>query len=628
MKSFVNLFKAVPITKIGKKNPSKELVSKTIQYGFIFSPEVVFNYLDEELKVLIDIVKKSIGLDANVMNNTFHKSWKIIRDADMEYLICQQIIHYITTYGFEAAGIYDNNLVYIPTERLKIPKIKIKEIPLVVIKGYTKEELKEKVQVVLNSGIALSEDTINDMVEVITYVGINEEELSEIKNKEIRVILYDYLGQIPKNPTEFLRFAIYKATEKTLLIKDKKTIEEIKSKRNIRISKLFKQYSDKYGLENLASIYYRFKPLFLAFRTNSEMRKITNKIRRLAVTHHKPMPEDFLNNVTNNIKKKSLDITKLKRELKNTNIFRKVRLAYALKFRLYSPDNIMYRIRNGKSFITDFDKQPAELYMQPLNIILKSISDDLKEKVSGKKIYIPEGITYTLPATEKQFIGNFPVGTSVTIPQSMVFGINWFNVDDTRIDLDLSLIDLNGNKVGWDGAYRDDGKRIMFSGDLTTAPKPHGASELFHVSSYRNNLAILFVNYFNYRENVDVPYKIIVGKGVSNFSKRYMINPNDIVASDSSKIDVKQKILGLLVTTPKICKFYYIESNLTGAISSSETELTRKVRQYLFDFYFGTITLNDVLTEAGVEFVNSKEECEIDLSPESLVKDTIIKLIS
>jgi hypothetical protein len=350
----------------------------------------------------------------------------------------------------------------------------------------------------------------------------------------------------------------------------------------------------------------------------------------MANVYHKPMPEDFLNHVTGNIKKNNLDLNKLKDEVSKVNIFRKVRLAYALKFRTFNPDNIMYKIRNGKTFLKEFEKQPVENYQESLEIILQSISDDLKKKVYEKKIYIPKTITYTLPATEKQFISNFPSGTCVTIPKKMIFGIHWFDVEKTRIDLDLSLINNEGMKIGWDSLYRNENGHILFSGDMTSAPLPNGATELFYVKSNEDMFAILFVNYYNFYETIEVPFKIIVGADnkVTNFDQKYMLNPNKVICVENASINTKQKILGLLVTNKNECKFYYVNSNLSGSITSKKDPLTNKARQFLFDFYFGTITLNEVLVNAGAILVDSKEDCEIDLSPESLEKDTIINLIS
>jgi hypothetical protein len=169
----------------------------------------------------------------------------------------------------------------------------------------------------------------------------------------------------------------------------------------------------------------------------------------------------------------------------------------------------------------------------------------------------------------------------------------------------------------------------MFSGDMTSAPKPNGATELFYINSNSNINGIMYVNYYNFREKVEVPFKVVVASAkLSQIEKNYMINPNNLISSDSTKINTQQKILGLLVTNAKECKFYYVESSLGKSITSKISPMTTKARQFLFDFYFGTITLNEVLEKAGAIMVESNEKCDLDLSPEALEKDTIIKLIS
>ena len=621
MKSTIKLFKALPITE-KKKKQSKFLLQKTISKGFIFSPEVIGNYSEKELIRLISVIDKEIGLTTEQMNSSFHKSWKKIREADIEQLVIEQLIHYFTTYGFEAMGIYDKNSVYIPNEKLELPDSE--GITLTVIRGYTKAELKEKIMSLLQAGITLNEDTINDIVDIALFVGIDDSDISSIKNKETKTILYDYLDLFPGNPNEFLRYIVYKSTDKTLLIKDGATLEAIKNSRNITALKLFNKYKIKYGLEKLAGIFYRHKPIFLAFKTNSGLRAVINKIRKLAKKHHVPMPEDYLNVITAKIKnKEAIDADKLKTELDRVSIFRKIRLAYALKFRTKNTEAILYRIRNGKGYATDFQFDNKKKAREVLKIVLDSIVADIK--IKDKKIYIPEHIIYTLPATEKQFTGNYPSGTYISIPRDMIVGIHWENVKSNRIDLDLSMINQNG-KIGWDGGYRTEGRTVLFSGDITDAP--NGASELFYVEKQKMDSYILFVNYYNYDDSIEVPFKIIVAKEKArNFKQNYMVNPDNILSIAKTKITQKQKILGLLTVTTKECRFYFAEVNLGKSISAGNNAFVENSKKYLFDFYRNTINLNEILMKAGNQIVRDKKKCDIDLSPESLEKSTIIGLL-
>jgi hypothetical protein len=621
MKSTIRLFKALPITD-KKKKQSKPLLKKTISKGFIFSPEVIHNYSEKELIRLISIIDKEIGLTPEQTNSSFHKSWKKIREADIEQLVIEQLFHYLTTYGFEARGIYDKDFVYIPNEKLELPDSE--GTTLTVIRGYTKTELKEKIMSLLQAGIALNEDTINDIVDIALFVGIDDSDISSIKNKETKTILYDYLDLFPGNPIEFLRYVVYKSTDRTLLIKDGATLEAIKNSRNITALKLFNKYKIKYGLERLAGIFYRFKPIFLAFKTNSGLCTIINKTRKLAIKHHMPMPEDYLNAITAKIKNKEvIDIDKLKVMLVSATIFRKIRLAYALKFRTKNTEAILYRIRNGKGYATGFQFDNKKKAREVLNIVLDSIVADIK--IKDKKIYIPEHVVYTLPATEKQFTGNYPSGTYISIPRDMIVGIHWENIKGRRIDLDLSMINQNG-KIGWDGGYRTEDRTVLFSGDVTDAP--NGASELFYVEKQKMDSYILFVNYYNHDNSIEVPFKIIVAKEKTrNFQQNYMVNPDNILSIAKTKITQKQKVLGLLTVTTKECRFYFTETNLGKSISAGNNVFVENSKKYLFDFYRNTISLKDILMKAGNQIVRDKRKCDIDLSPENLEKSTIIDLL-
>jgi hypothetical protein len=268
-------------------------------------------------------------------------------------------------------------------------------------------------------------------------------------------------------------------------------------------------------------------------------------------------------------------------------------------------------------------------------VVVKHIVDDISKRVGYKKIYLPKNIEYALPATEKQFTGNLPSGTYVAVDQDMVFGIHWFNhktkkyPEEGRVDLDLSLIDADGEKYGWDGAYRSASRRILFSGDVTDAPRPKGASELFYLQpGFLESPAILMVNYYNY-EPEEVPFEIVVAQAApGRFGENYTIDPNDIVCSVGSKIDSKQKILGIVAPGVGGSRFYFSETNIGKSISSSRSAGAIDARQYLVDFYTNTLGLNKLLRLSDAVIVETEDECDINLSLEKIEKDTILNLLS
>lgn len=620
MKSTIRLFKALPIKFKKDKEASETLLNHAIKKGFIFSPEVVANYSEQELLKYIE----DIGLTPEQMNSSFHKSWEKVRTADIEQLVMEQLVHYFTTYGFEALGIYSEDSVYIPNEKLEIPEVL--DLNLTIIKGYTHDELKEKLLKLLTMGVALKEDTIKDVLDVALFVRLSEDEIESVRNKEVKIALYDYLGLIPSIPTEFLRFCVYKSTDKTLLIKSPEAITEIKGTQNIDVIRLFEKYEAKYGLDKLAETFYRFKPLYLAFRTNKRLKVIINKIRRLAVKNHKPMPEDYLNSVTANLSRCVRQKKKMLAELKKVNVFRKIRLMYALNYRTKEQESILYQVRNGKGYATKLCSTDYELAKKVLKIVKDSLVEDLREKVEGKKIYIPDGVGYALPATQKQFVGNFPAGSYISADKDMIMGVHWDNVDGNRIDLDLSLLSPDIGKIGWDSSYRADDRSVLFSGDITDAPK--GASELFYIKKQKRDAYIMFLNYYNYDDSIDVPFKIIVAQEpVKRLTKNYTIDPNNVKGIVESKINKKEKLIGLVMTTPDECRFYFVEANMGSSITSSGTEYAHHTRRYLFSFYENMISLKEILESAGAILLNMNNGADVDLSPNVIEKDTILNLL-
>ncbi len=614
---------------ITKKTPTIEttLLIENLKNGFIFSNKILRS--NHDLKQLTATVKKELNLTPKELNNSLHKSWNKITTASDEQLIIEQLIHYMTTYGFEKLGIYSDDTVYIPHEKLDIPGLN-KNIKLTIIKDYTREEIKEKALNLLSTGIALKEETMNDMVDILGQTGFTDEDIEKIKNKETKIIFCDLTGTIPENPTEFMRLLIYKKTGKTLIIKSHGVIEQIKES-DINTGLLFSLYKSKYRLKNLAQSFNRYKPLYLAMK-NNDTKSYINKIRKLSKKHHKPMKEDYLNNVTSFLKKGvAINVHELKEELSKANVFRKIRLAYALKYRTKDTDSIMYKIRNGKGWAKEFKSNIKSGAKIALMYVFKSICDDIKKNVEGKVIYIPENIHYALPATEKQFTGNFPSGTYINVDEDMIVGVNWKNIDNYCVDLDLKMVGLC-DVIGWDYSYRTAQRDVLFSGDITSAPGPNGATELFYIRKQPSKPFLLTLNYYNYNEDVDVPFKLLVAKEkTTNFTGNYMVDPNNVLSVTTDIMSERQSTLGLLVPSNNGTKFIYCKTNIGSGRSSSINNMTRNINNYLFNFYNNTIELEDVLLSAGAVIVREKSEdglVDIDLSPEVLEKDTIINLLT
>jgi len=609
----LKLFNAVLVENKRKKKISDDILERTIKNGYILQPAI---RPDTEL---LDLIETVVGISGEKANAAFHKSWKIVKESSELQLVMQQILHYITTYGFEAMGIYSEDSVYIPREVLEFPEAE--RIPLVVVKAMTSEEVLEAI-VKLGCGIALSEESLNDIMTIVEQSKFDSAFVEKIKNRELKARLYDFYGICPSDPVEYLRYVISKLTDTSLLIKNNELINKIKISNGKFLDELLKN-----APEDLASIFFRFKPIFLALKSISRNKTFFNRLRKQANKMHKPMPEDYLNSVTSHIKNKDLDMKTLNKKLSNASIFRKVRLAYALNFRLNSPEAIVYRVRNGRGWSADFAWTETSATNEALDAVVSSIAENIKKNVEGKTIYIPKMVHYAMPATEKQFTGSLPTGTYVSVPEDLIVGVHWTNTD-RRIDLDLSISDAGG-KIGWDGSYRSSDCEILFSGDVTDAPKPKGASELFYVKKGKVTSKILALNYYNHDENSPVPTKIIVAQEqIKRFGNNYMVDPNNIIASTNILIEQRQNVLGLVTNVEDENRVYFANVILGNAISFSFNVNAERMRQYFVSSLINSLELNDVLKKAEAIVVHEKPEKDfVDLSPEALDKTTFIELL-
>ena len=627
------------------------------------------------------IVKEAIeqyGKDGEKWNQTFHKDFEIVKNAPIEDLIAQQLIHYITTYGFESLGFYDSNLVYLPKEKLEIPELVVDSIELIPIKPITEEELADKLMILLTSGIALSEQTIEDIMTLSDY--IDKDRFDEISNREIKITLYDKYNIMPKNPDEFFRYLIFKTTGDTLKINNSQLINKIKNSNKEKALTMLESYMTKNGLAKLSSIFLRNKDLFLAFKVKKEdnlqlsanMNRIINALRKFAVNNHRPLPKNILDCLTD--ENVDVDLEKLPELLDNITIFREIRIINGILYRLYGSNAIVYKIRNGKSYVKTLDNRTEE-YVERLNSIYEVVHSHLisrlKEKVNLKTIYIPSNVTYAAPTSEKQFNGNIPEGSYLEIPRDgdIVYGIHWTNLkcennnkeeysyynNEIRVDLDLKQ--MNKSEIfGWDASYRSKTNDIQFSGDITDAPLPNGATELFHIGQDYGHGAFL-VTLNNYTQNIsDIPFEFVIAKGQnSDIRHNYVLNPNNILEKINMVVKSKefQMTVGF-ITIGDTIRFYFNDFSQGFQRTSKQDDVTMNTFDYLQSYSKIQLKLADILKEAGailtdkdtitkevikekvdddgniIESTIEKKEIPVDinLSLNSITKETLIDMLS
>lgn len=580
----LKLFNAV----IAVESKEKPFVSNE---GFIIEP----NALWAKDRIFQFYLKEK--LNGNDLNKTFHKSWHKIKNSSRFDLLVDQILHYISTYG---SGFQDE--IYIPDEILNIPDVKLS---YKVIRAYTAEEMRDKCLGLLRSGIALKEETIGLVLSVLVeQLGYSFTGNEGIRNKEAVVKIADLYGVLPTDTMEFFRYIIYRATGQSLLIKNDAMINAIKQTKYNPSVQL-----NKFGLEKLASIFNRFKPLFLAFKPKCG--KTINKIARLSKKYHKPLVVNSLNIATSEVL-----TDKDMHWLNNATPYALFKALSACHTRISGQDSFVYRVRNGKSWAME-NSTPIDVNKANFDFILSYLKG--RCDLTGKKFYLPTDVKFALPTSEKMFVGNIPTGTRF-YGKKLAVGVYWENAWGAR-DLDLSGLSLNGVKVGWNSYYNMGNGQLMYSGDITSAP--NGAVEYLYANKGLNEPILVQNNV--YSGDKQCGYKIIIGKG-DKVSKDYMMNPNNLFAEVKCNSIQQQTILGLM--TPKEEEQCFVLLNFgAGQVRvSGNTKVSKIASKALYQQWNKPLSFNKLIKLLGAEVVNEKEGVDYDLSLDGLERDSFTKI--
>lgn len=536
----------------------------------------------------------------NNVNTTFYKSWTDVTDRNRFELLLDQLAHYASTYGTDHKGI-----AYVPND----VAAKLDFTDCKVIMPISTLEIQTKIQAMLESGIAMKQETIESCISLIKEFNLGIS-LENVKNKEALILLCDSLGLVPTSSTEMIRYLIYKATGETLVINSPEVLDSIKNASNLNITDLVL----KFGLEELSSVFYRYKRIFLAFKkANKDNTWIVNRLRRRAKVNHKPMPQSFWNNILSDT---SL-LPQLESRLPKLNNFRKIALLQSIAERKKNTGVLPVRVRNGKLFITErSDKDHSHL-----NLIYQMIYDSLVSSLSKKAttVTFPKGINLTLPTSEKAFIGNIPFGSWVDTDVDTIVGINWREEDGLR-DLDLSASLLNGERIGWNSKFYTGDKTMVYSGDMTSA-NPE-ATELFYCQNGAMD-SVIKTNLYSGENGSEYNFFIAKVPGYRAQRSRHteMINPNDIVYTTKLKMDQSEMTNGIFVDG----KFIFTNLASGRARVSQNNPLMIKYMEHMKATSDCYLDAHKVLLDAGFVSVSGVHTGELDLS--NFDKSSLIELL-
>ena len=563
--------------------------------------------VDQDNNSILMSIPKTI-LDAycylyNINIRFFYNNYNEVTSKSRGELWVDQIIHYFTTYGYEALGIKAN--AWIPSDELKPPEDYPNKFR--VIQLLSEDECKVRFTSFLKESLTSIKDEqeryfLETLFETDYYLG----DVNDIKSKEVKMIYCKICGIVPNDPEDFLRLLVYLCTNKVTLIKDKEIIEIIKNcSYKFNAKTYFELYPD---YTKLAEIFFRYKPIFLAFKKHEGCAPIINKIRRLADTYHKPQSQVGVKNYSQCTKLKKSNIRK---NASNRELVKLINY-------YFNRNNNLYNIRNGKIWIGE-EKIEEISPAFDLILLLQELKNRLQDVYKDKLFLLPKDLTYAIPTTEKQMMGPIPWGSFVKAPQNQVsIGISWENQEDTRVDLDLHARN-SLQHLGWNWQYYTYKHDIVYTGDMTDAE--HGASEA--------------IGFFDYNEEEPYVFSINKYSGPKNTKFNFFIN--EAIKEKNPFNKSKQLITPITMSIESDMQLGFFRDRcfvFCGG-SLSEGRIPNENRENYFNAfankYDNTLVLNESFIQdvlgGKVIYEIPEEEEYIDLRPEALSKNTLLNLI-
>lgn len=525
-------------------------------------------------------------------NSTFYKEWKEVQSKTKEDILFDQIRHYSSTYGtnFEGEAWTPND-----GERPLFDYSNYK-----VIKAVSEQELFEKCDILAKSGIALSKEVIDYIVGIYSHIKPNLTELEIIAypNKELKAALYAANDILPIDCFDLLRYIAIKATGNAMIIQNKETFALCKNR--FDFSKL-----DEKRLISLSSIFLRYKNFILAFKddTPTANNHAINRLRRLAKKYHKPLAQGFWETVL----AEQPNLTTCLDNLNSLSVWKSIKIIQACRERGLSPKTAGYLVRNQKMFTKEAKSVSVKESFYYKNLA-KFLIEDLKARISDKKVRLPKNFRLAVPSSEKSFVGNLPLGSCYSFDNTGYVGIYWRGEWGTR-DFDLHFINEHGAHICWNtGAYNQDG--VMFSGDMTRADP-----EASEVMSFQRGCPSGIIEVARFHGNVRSRFDIICGSQ-EEIPERAVIDPTTIKFRASCVSDSREKSVGHVYDNKLVLMSFRNGDQRIPSGSTIEV-LRQKAQSFVY--------LDELITNVPDDYDGDDL---IDLSSEEFSKDDVIKIFS
>lgn len=515
------------------------------------------------------------------------------KNGDIFDLIEKQVLHYIEVYGLDTPGLFD----------LEVTKGKV--LSLTFVRGVTLLEFSAMVRKLLYANAPVKDASI--IKAIVDHFKIVYE-FAKVANNELRVELFDVTKHQFTQGDDAVRYLVYKATGKSMLIKSPDVIQAMANYAN-SVDVAFLEKHE--GI--LASVFNRHKRLIMALKGKKSKTAI-NRISRLSKTQHIP-----LHPLHEGINKRFIAEALAGRitdysVLDKISIRDKMKYLNLLEYKKLGNDMDAFIIRNGKVHV---EKNRPKFKGSQIESVIKKVLYSLEKDLAGlkgKKILLDKNVDYGLPISRKQTVGNLPFGTEIAIDgKTISSGIYWENSGGAQ-DLDLSTVDEKGNRTGW-GVYSvyDKNNPITFSGDVTDAT--NGAMEFMTSPTAKSDPYGLFVNIFN--GNVPSKASLVVGRA----SEKKWIK--ETVIKEEMELKSKGNVIGFVKGDRFVVYMLRMSQNRISGVGK-ETAL---VARGLSPFW----TIEKLFISLGIKYEldkDPKKSYDHSLTYAEVTYDKLEKLLS
>lgn len=651
----------------------QNMVRNAMIDGLMFDNEILNSISVNVLNNVFFTAKKYYGISNSVVNSTFFQTLDQNINTPTYMRMYMQALNYLQTYG--GVNVTNHETVQFGANRQLDDNIKLDlQQNFTVISAFTTEELEQKVQSLLYSGMALESKDVKDLIYLISKLKLKIE-ISKVKNREAMMKLSKELDLYPANPDMFMNYIYSLVTGDTMLVKNEQAYIKFNGmlldSTNDFVYSLMHEYDNNPATPSLRSLVNRYHKMFLILRKNAsskEERRFYNRIMRQGKNTKKnyrqkgildQLPE-YIKGEVSFTEKQILDA------LSNASTYKLARIyTYLINLDKKDKNGSLYRIRNGKSYYVPGKHDLDELldsFISFKSVVDNKVIKDLVAKIvkelfrrgqnafaddDNKTVYyIPGGLYYSIPTSGKQFTGNIPDYTSfefqLTGDERLGVGIHW----NKQADLDLHAVTLDGDTFGWDTDWLDDDTKVVYSGDMTHLDDSGNASEIMSISKDLNKPILLSVSPYYVSDSYnDFKFDLFVtrfnqGKlssGLNLETSEVYVKTISKDAFNINKLSFKnQSTMTLGVIIPRgDGKFSFVLTNFNfGRVHVPDQDQNKQLLSYLSDYTENIPFLNNLF---GEKLVADKDLLQhyteqgykvVDLSPANVTINTFTDLIN